>query len=151
MTTMTSLKSVIDLLCGVPVAALPGVTVGIDRPDYLTPVLSLVRDTVRISFPQWLPVLVEIDSLETKLFPIAEAIAKNQSVELGGYWVDFHGQLPRITPKPLQSCLELTWPTEPRIDVRFLPGRFDPVIRSVTVFSNGAQVNGHGWSKWVEL
>lgn len=151
MTTILSIGAAINLLNGLPLTVSTGVTVQLDSPQYLTPVVTLVRESVRFSFPQWLPLMIGIEAIETRVYPIVEAIAENQPVDIGGYWVDFHGQLPRITPKPLQSCLELTWPTEPRIDMRFVPSKLDPVIRSVTLFSNGAQVNGHGWQKWVEL
>lgn len=148
---MNGLRTLIDFVNGTQVEIAPGVTLGVESPVCLTPVVSLVGEMIRIGFPQWLPVLVEVSALSPVLFPIVDAIAKNHPVEIEGRWIDFHGQLPRITPHPLQSCFVMSWLKAPKIDVRFVPNILDPVIQSIGVYPTGLQINGNCWSKWVEL
>lgn len=131
-----NLQPLIDAINGLAIELAAGVSLSVDCGLVISPVIHLVGETVRIGSPQFPQLGLDVSPLASRLYPILEAITHGKPVKVGGYAVDFHGQLPRITAQPVRGGVDLTWRTRPVIDVRWVPNVVDPTLGHVEVYAD---------------
>lgn len=137
-----NLQPLIHAINGLAIELAAGVSLSIDCGLVISPVIHLVGETVRIGSPQFPQLGLDVSPLASRLYPILTAVSQGKPVQVGGFAVDFHGQLPRITARPQTGCVRLTWRTAPAIDVAWVPQIVDPALSFIDVFADRLRLVG---------
>lgn len=144
-------QKIIDVVNGKRVELALGIHADIDQGVTLCPVIVRGHGSLSIYFPAWPSLTISFTPEAVKVWAILFAIAGDEPADLNGYSVDFHGQLPKVTPQPSRDCVLLTWRRDPIIDLRWVPRGLDPNIHSADLFAKRIDLHGSFGTKSIPI
>ena len=149
-----NLGTIIDFINGRPISVGTGIHADVDEGISLSPVIVSTDPQDRalsLYVTQWPSLSITFTPDAVNVWSILFAIAGDQPAEIHGYAVDFHGQLPKVTPCRAKGCLRLSWIKPPVIDLRWVPSGLDPQISYAELYPSRIELVGGRWSKVIDF